>query len=119
SLCITASGGLANIQQFEEGESLIRRADEALYAAKNGGRNCGYASLGNRSIPIPAAATLSASDIKVPTFKATSDPVLEPLSEQLLAACIELREHVERISAPSRITEPAEAREASAGASTK
>jgi diguanylate cyclase len=105
-LRITASGGLANIQQFEEGESLIRRADQALYAAKNGGRNCGYAHLGNRSIPIPPATDLSASDLKCPAVNVVSDPGLEPLSEQLLATCIELREHVERISSGNRESTP-------------
>jgi diguanylate cyclase len=41
-LKVTASGGLATIQAHEQAESLIQRADAALYAAKAGGRNCTY-----------------------------------------------------------------------------
>jgi diguanylate cyclase len=41
-LQVTASGGLATIQANEHAESLIQRADAALYAAKAGGRNCAY-----------------------------------------------------------------------------
>src|SRR6185436_7858658 len=36
-LNVTLSGGLATIQKGESGESLIGRADTALYAAKTGG----------------------------------------------------------------------------------
>jgi diguanylate cyclase (GGDEF)-like protein len=38
-ISVTASGGLAMIQSKEEAESLIQRADAALYAAKAAGRN--------------------------------------------------------------------------------
>ena len=41
-LHVTASGGLASIVPGEDGESLIRRADAALYAAKDAGRDRGY-----------------------------------------------------------------------------
>jgi diguanylate cyclase len=41
-LKVTASGGLATIRANEPAESLIQRADAALYAAKAGGRNCAY-----------------------------------------------------------------------------
>jgi diguanylate cyclase (GGDEF)-like protein len=37
---VTLSGGLAMIATHERGESLIQRADAALYAAKAAGRNC-------------------------------------------------------------------------------
>jgi diguanylate cyclase len=39
-LRVTVSGGLATIQRNEDFESLIQRADVALYAAKAAGRNC-------------------------------------------------------------------------------
>lgn len=38
-IAITVSGGLASIQAEERAETLIHRADEALYAAKRAGRN--------------------------------------------------------------------------------
>jgi diguanylate cyclase (GGDEF)-like protein len=40
TLRVTASFGLAERLPSEDGASLIKRADEALYAAKKAGRNC-------------------------------------------------------------------------------
>lgn len=42
ALRITASSGLTEIQTGDDPESLLKRADEALYAAKLDGRDCGY-----------------------------------------------------------------------------
>jgi diguanylate cyclase len=105
ALKITASGGLATVQPYEDGESLIRRADEALYAAKEAGRNRGYAHFSNRCAPIPAEAS---GTLAAPApLDISSDANIEPISEQLLAACIELREHVERLANASRGSAPA------------
>jgi len=41
-LRVTMSFGVAEVLTNEEGASLIRRVDKALYAAKEGGRNCVY-----------------------------------------------------------------------------
>jgi diguanylate cyclase (GGDEF)-like protein len=42
ALRITASSGLTEIQVGDDPEKLIKRADEALYASKLDGRDCGY-----------------------------------------------------------------------------
>ena len=42
TLKVSASIGLAEIEVGEDSAKLIRRADEAVYAAKKAGRNCGY-----------------------------------------------------------------------------
>src|SRR3954470_12191220 len=41
-ITVTISGGLAAIEPNERVESLIHRADSALYAAKGAGRNCAF-----------------------------------------------------------------------------
>lgn len=38
-LCVTLSAGVATLKQSETPESILARADSALYVAKNGGRN--------------------------------------------------------------------------------
>jgi diguanylate cyclase len=39
-LSITVSIGIAEAEESDDADELVRRADEALYAAKNAGRNC-------------------------------------------------------------------------------
>jgi diguanylate cyclase len=41
-IAVTVSGGLATVESNERVESLIQRADSALYAAKGAGRNCTF-----------------------------------------------------------------------------
>lgn len=41
-LRVTASAGVAEIMAGDTGTEVIGRSDEALYASKNGGRNCGH-----------------------------------------------------------------------------
>jgi len=55
-LKITVSVGAAEAAKGEEPKALVKRADEALYAAKHGGRNCTYCHDGQSCRPIAAAA---------------------------------------------------------------
>jgi diguanylate cyclase len=50
-LRVAASAGIAELQSGEDQATLIKRADAALYAAKNGGRNCLYWNDGHQNHP--------------------------------------------------------------------
>ncbi|TWT39077.1 GGDEF domain-containing protein [Blastopirellula retiformator] len=49
---LTLSVGVAQVGDAADAETLVAKADEALYAAKTGGRNRGYFYDGNRVVPI-------------------------------------------------------------------
>ncbi|MEX2174354.1 MAG: diguanylate cyclase [Pirellulaceae bacterium] len=58
SLHIAASVGLTELQADDDSESLLKRADEALYAAKLDGRDCAYWHEGDRLQRIDAHGQL-------------------------------------------------------------
>lgn len=53
-LRVTVSLGLASVLADDEAHALVKRADEALYAAKNAGRNRAFLHDGTNAIAIPA-----------------------------------------------------------------
>jgi diguanylate cyclase len=66
TLQITASIGLAQRLPGEDGLSLIKRADEALYAAKKAGRNCIHGQDGMRTFPLPSGEILPVATTQEP-----------------------------------------------------
>jgi len=55
SLRVTASAGIAQARNGESEVDWIKRADEALYAAKNAGRNCQHWHDGQQALPLEDA----------------------------------------------------------------
>lgn len=52
ALQVTASVGLAQAQSGDDPKRILRRADEALYAAKEAGRNCGFKNTEGENLAI-------------------------------------------------------------------
>ena len=93
-LGVTLSGGLATIQMGESAESLIGRADEALYAAKTAGRDRVYLHDGTECRPIVEGTSDRPASTEA-RAKVTSEVLHdESISPELARACEELREFV-------------------------
>ena len=58
TLKVTASVGLAELSTGEDSAKLIRRADNAVYVAKQAGRNCGYWDTGQQCLPMNCAGAV-------------------------------------------------------------
>lgn len=56
-LRITISYGAAQWQSGEQASALMKRSDQALYASKGAGRNCGHLHDGARCIPVASDAS--------------------------------------------------------------
>ena len=55
-LSITASAGMAVVTTGDDADLLLRRADTALYAAKQNGRDCCFQHVGAKCIPLSESA---------------------------------------------------------------
>jgi diguanylate cyclase len=89
ALQTTISCGVAEATGGEDIASLLRRADEALYASKTGGRNCAYWHDGRRSIRITASRHNDSAAI---------EPESAGSSEKFRDVCAELRRKLLELS---------------------
>ena len=99
-LRVTVSVGLASVLEGENATDLVKRADSALYASKNAGRNCGHMHDGNACLPIVNTASSSSDDFALLTELPSSDaPTISP---ELEAICTELRDRAAEIADETR-----------------
>jgi diguanylate cyclase len=76
SLKVTCSLGLASFMGDDDVAHLIRRADDALYASKKAGRNCGHWNTGVKHVPItaPEEGVAEAPAVEAPVVKTETAP---------------------------------------------
>ncbi|MFV2066509.1 MAG: GGDEF domain-containing protein [Pirellulales bacterium] len=115
-LRVTSSVGLAQARSGDGTEGIIRRADEALYASKEAGRNCSHYQDGQTCVLIskrsdgrtadkdpptsqePKQADEAVKDAHKATTKATGKEVQVPLTDDLtgLPTCAALRHSLQQ-----------------------
>ena len=80
TLKVTCSLGVAEFVDDDDVARLIRRADDALYASKKAGRNCGHWNTGTIHVPIthPEQAAIAAAAEPVPAPTPEPAPPAEP-----------------------------------------
>ena len=97
-LYLTVSVGVAAVGEGEDAASLLKRADEAMYAAKHAGRNRGYFHNGQDCQPIQLpgclAAELSAFEVQTGNPPGPND-FKDP---ELTEICEDLRHHLEELT---------------------
>ena len=70
-LRVTVSFGVAEVLGNEDGAMLVARADKALYAAKEGGRNCAYRHDGETVDRVVGNKERAARRVQRPTAERT------------------------------------------------
>jgi diguanylate cyclase len=107
-LHVTASGGLATVLPDESADSLMGRADSALYAAKAAGRDCAFlhdgtccrqiiASQPDRDagfLAQPSGTETAGTAAGIVHDDGRGNTIAEPISPELAKTCDELREYV-------------------------
>lgn len=95
---LTASAGVASLQSGETIQSLVERADQALYMAKRNGRDCTYLHNGQACEPMLLSGTslgvcenTDNTDAEYPQF---SDDQLQT-TDAIAAACNDLRQAIQ------------------------
>ncbi|RCS41532.1 GGDEF domain-containing protein [Bremerella cremea] len=61
-LNVTVSGGVAQASAADEPQTLLARADAALYRAKANGRNCIFCHTGDKVVPYPSSSETNAHE---------------------------------------------------------
>jgi diguanylate cyclase len=79
-LNVTISGGVAPITPRDTHESLLRRADEALYASKAAGRNCAHLHDGKKCAPLTSLEGRKSCDNT--NHQSSTSPQLEYRNKQ-------------------------------------
>jgi diguanylate cyclase len=93
---VTASVGLSTAGQRDSSTSIVKRADDALYASKSGGRNCGHLHDGAACVRIldDAEAPDCGDGAEPEAGRRTDAPFksIVSISPELAAACSDLRD---------------------------
>jgi diguanylate cyclase len=73
-LKVTCSLGVSDFGEDDDVAKLIRRADDALYASKKAGRNCGYWNTGEKFVPVTAPQETVSSTAATPKVEQSAPP---------------------------------------------
>jgi diguanylate cyclase len=105
SVTVTVSIGLSCIQPGDGPTTLVRRADDALYASKHHGRNCGHFHNGQTCEPITLAAPADPSGDSSPDVLKlpVGDPHLDMAAQdvELQSLVEDLRDRLMELSGPA------------------
>ncbi len=100
-LPVTISVGVAELLAGEDAATLLARADEAVYASKEAGRDRAYYHDGCNCLPVEPAQRVTATASPV-VANLPPKTTAEPVSPELAEACDELRQSVARMTRPGR-----------------
>jgi diguanylate cyclase len=91
NLKVTCSLGLSQVAPSDDAAKLIRRADEALYASKKAGRNCGHWGDGKNFFSITATENLPPKESDEPADAAEPDVDLKNASRNTFIQILKRR----------------------------